>query len=336
MKAMLIDRFGPSSEFRLGEIDAPAPAAGQVLIRAAYASVNPADWKCRAGLLPVLAGTRFPLIVGMDCSGVVEAVGEAVSRFKPGDKVISLSALGAGAQGTYAEYSVAPAQRVFPVPAGLNLEQAATIPIAAASAASSILDVAKVKAGDLVLVNGGSGSVGIFAIQFLRHLGARVAATCSTRNLEFVQELGAERVIDYTREAIPAALVAWAPDGVDVVIDAVGQHSLPADIAANIRPGGVLVCITNLLTGIDAFDLELARSRDVRVLDNVRAAMSPDPSDFQVSALRQLLQAVDTGEVKPPPYEVLDLADAAAAQDRVQDGHVRGKLLLKIAELGHA
>jgi NADPH2:quinone reductase len=220
MKAMVIDRFGGPEEFRLADVPIPEPGPGEVLIRSAYASINPADWKARAGLLPHLRHYPLPITIGMDCAGVVDKVGANVGEFAPGERVITLSGMGLGAQGTYAEYCVAPAVRVARLPAQLSFAEGATIPIASASAASSILDVAKVKAGAAVLVNGAAGSVGSFAIQFLRHLGARVAGTCSTRNVEHVRSLGAERVIDYTRDNIPSALRAWAPDGLDVVIDA--------------------------------------------------------------------------------------------------------------------
>jgi len=330
---MQIDRFGGPEELRVRDVPIPEPAAGQIVIRSAYASINPADWKSRAGLLPYLAGLPFPMTIGMDCAGVVSKIGENVSGFSLGDRVMTLSGMGLGMPGTYAEYCCTPAHRTVPIPRHLSFAEAATIPIASASAASSILDVAKVKDGDFVLVNGGAGSVGTFAIQFLKHLGASVAATCSTRNVEHVRSLGADLVIDYTREDILAALRQWAPQGLDSVIDAVGQHSLPAATPGVIRPGGVLVCITNLLTGIEAFDLALAGQRNVQVLDNVMAAMTEDPTWFQVEAFRKLVAAVEAGAIKVPPFEVIELEQAGAAQIRVAEGHVRGKILLHIADL---
>jgi NADPH:quinone reductase len=331
MKAVQIDRFGGPEELKLNEAPIPEAGPGQVLIKGAYASINPADWKGRAGLLPHLAMFPFPMTLGMDCSGVVEAVGEGVTNFKAGDRVVTLSGLGLGLPGTYAEYCVAPEPRVVHLPAHLSLAEGATLPIASASAASSILDVAKSTAGDKVLVNGGAGSVGTFAVQFLRSLGATVAATCSTRNVEHVRSLGADLVIDYTREDILGAVRAWAPQGLDSVIDAVGQHSLPFKTPEVIKPGGVLVCIQNLLTGPEAFDLHSAEARGVTVIDNVRAAMTPDPTWFQVAAFRQLIAAVAAKAVKPPPYKIIPLEQAAEGQKEVADGHVRGKILLEIA-----
>ncbi len=332
MRAMVIDRFGGSDVFREADRPVPEPGPGEVLIRMAYASINPADWKGRAGLLPHLGPPHyeFPITMGMDGSGVVERIGEDVDAFAVGDRVITLSGLGLGQQGTYAEFAVAPAQRVAPLPKRLSFAEAGTIPIASASAASCILEVAQVKAGDAVFLNGGAGSVGTFGIQFMRHLGARVATTCSARNLDYVTSLGAERAIDYTNEDVSAALRDWAPDGLDAVIDAVGQHSLPASTPELIRRGGTLVVISNLLTGTDAFDLDLAAERGVRVLDNVSVTRTKDFRDFQVAAFRQLLSAIDEGAVQPPPFEIMPLTEVGAAQDRVQEGHVRGKILLEI------
>jgi NADPH:quinone reductase-like Zn-dependent oxidoreductase len=328
---MVIERFGDSKELQPADIPVPEPKAGQVRIRMAYASVNPADWKTRAGLLPHVKSMGFPLTIGMDGSGVIDKVGEGVRAFKPGDKVITLSGMGnAGLQGTYAKFCVAPARRTMHLPSHLSLAEGATIPIAAASAASSILDVARVKSGDLVFYNGGAGSVGNFAIQFLRFLGARVASTCSTRNLEHVRALGAELVIDYTKDDVLAALRKWAPDGLDVIIDGVGQHSLPARTPDAIKDGGVLVVIQNLLTGPEAFDLKSAEARKIWVVDNVVPARKPDATEFQVDAFLQLLEGVRAQRITPPPYEIVPLEDAPAAHDRVQDGHVRGKILLCI------
>jgi NADPH:quinone reductase-like Zn-dependent oxidoreductase len=264
---------------------------------------------------------------------VVETVGEGVTAFAPGDKVIALSGIASGQPGTYAEYACVPEMRTLKLPRGLSLAEGATVPIASASAASSIIDVAKAKAGDKVFLNGGAGSVGTFGIQYLKYIGCSVAATCSTRNIGHVRLMGADLVIDYTKENIGDEIRKWAPDGLDSVIDAVGQHSLPRETPDWIRPGGTLVMIQNLLTGVEAFDLESAAARNVWVVDNVIPARTPDPSWFQVDAWRRMVAAIDRGAVQVPPYEVLPLEQAAEAQRRVEDGHVRGKILLKVTDI---
>jgi NADPH:quinone reductase-like Zn-dependent oxidoreductase len=330
MRAVMIDAYGGSDKLYVGQVPKPEPGPGDVLIRLAYTAVNPADWKIREGMLEFTHVLPFPLIMGMDGAGVVEAVGEGVMEFRPGDRVLTLSAMAFGKGGTYAEYNITPEPRVAPLPANLSFAEGASMPIASASAASSILDVAKVKAGDKVLLNGGAGGVGSFGVQFLRYLGCTVAATCSTRNIDYVTGLGAERVIDYTRENVAAALAEWAPDGVDHVIDAVGQHSLPADLPRFVKSGGSIVCIQNLITGPGDFDQALAASRGVRVLDNLLDAGFTDYVWGQVLAFRRLLGAVAEGAVKIPPFEIMPLERVAEAHDRVRDGHVRGKIVLEI------
>lgn len=330
LKAIQIDRFGGAEELKLRDVPVPQVGPEQVLVKISYASINPADWKARAGLLPHLAMFPFPMTVGMDGAGVVEAVGHGVTEFRPGDRVVALSGFGLGFGGTYAEYCCIPAARVVSLPMHLSLADGATIPIAAASAANSILEVARSKAGDLVLVNGGAGGVGSFSIQFLKSLGCSVAATCSSRNIEYVRTLGADLVIDYTHGNILDVVGEWAPKGLNAVIDAVGQHSLPRETPDYIKPGGVLVCITNLLTGPEAFDLEGAASRNVKVLDNVTTTMPENPVWFQVESFRQLMAAVAAKTVKPPPYKIVPLDEVGAAQVEVAEGHVRGKILLEI------
>ena len=333
MKAALIDRFGGAEQLRIGDVSRPEPGPNDVLIRIAYASINPADYKSREGLLPPLDHYPFPITLGMDCSGIVESVGSAVTAFSPGDRIISLSGMGQGYQGTYAEFCCAPAVRTFPLPSRCSMAEGATIPIAAACAANAILVVAPVAAGQQVLVNGGAGSVGSFAIQLLKLLGVRVAATCSTRNIEYVAGLGVEKVIDYSAESIPEALREWAPAGLDVVYDLIGQHSLPADLPSLIRRDGTLVCIMTLGTGVEAFDQDIAAARGVRVIDDIGNSMTIDPAMIQVAPFRTLLAAIDEGKIQVPPYEIMPLAAVADAQQRVAGGHVRGKILLKIADL---
>lgn len=332
MKAILIDRYGPSSVMRVGVTQRPQIGRDQILIQTCYASVNPADWKIRAGLLSRVSGEPFPMTLGMDGAGVVAEVGSDVTDFKVGDRVTALSGvgLGIGARGTYAQYFCTPAVRAVALPDHVALDVAATIPIAAASAGSSILDVAQAKAGHVVLVNGGSGSVGTFAVQFLKQLGAKVAATCSTASVSRLRALGVDHVIDYSKDDVLTAARDWAGEGFDSVIDAVGQGSLPARTPQIVKSGGTLVCIQNLLTDVDSFDLALAAERRVRVVDNVMSVHNVGTPLFQVEGFRRIADGVFRGDIKVPPFKIVPMADAAAAHDEVEAGHFRQKILLEI------
>ena len=330
MKAVMIDRYGGPEVLYIGEAPKPSPEPGDVLIRVACASINPADWKVREGMLPFTDALGFPLIQGMDNSGIVEAIGEGVAQFKPGDRVLSLSHMAFGKGGSYAEYLLCPEPRVAHLPDNLSFAEGAAIPIACASASSTIVDAAGVKPGDKVFFNGAAGGVGSYGIQFLRYLGAEVAATCSARNVEYVRGLGANRVIDYTSEDISEALQVWAPEGVDHVIDAVGPTTLPRDLPRLVRPGGSIIVILNLQCGPEYFDLELAESRNVRVVDNISGAGISDHIWGQVMAFRQCLAAIAEGAVKVPPIQVFPMNQVADVQRLVEGGHVRGKVVIEI------
>ncbi|CAB1370471.1 quinone oxidoreductase family protein [Denitratisoma oestradiolicum] len=332
MRAVMIDEFGPSNVMRIRLADRPEPGSGQLLIRARYASVNPADWKIRAGLLDRVGADGFPMILGMDVAGVVEAVGTGVADFTPGDRVAALSGMGLqlGLRGTYGEYCCTPAVRAVKLPDHLSFEEGATIPIAAASAASTIIDVAKVKPGDVVLFNGGAGSVGTFGVQFLKLLGAKVAATCSTGNLMRLRGYGIDKLIDYTREDVLDSLRAWVPEGVDCVIDAVGLGSLPANTPEMVKPGGIIACIQTLIKDVDGYDAELAARRNVKIVDNISQTVHVGTPLFQVEGFRQVVAGVASGKIKVPPYKVLPLEEVAQAHDEVEQGHFKGKILLKI------
>lgn len=334
MRAVMIDRFGPSDVMQIRLTDRPEAGPGQIVIRSMYASVNPADWKIRAGLLDRVGADAFPMILGMDAAGVVEEVGPGVADFAPGDRVVALSGVGLelGLRGTYAEYCCTPAVRAVKLPDHVSLEEGATIPIAAASAASTILDVARVKAGDVVLFNGGGGSVGTFGVQLLKWLGARVAATCSTKHLERLRGYGIDKLIDYTREDVFESLRAWAPDGIDSIIDAVGMGSLPARMPEVVKPGGTIACIQTLIKDVDGYDAELAAKRNVRLIDNISQTIHVGTPMFQVEGFRRVVAGVASGKIRVPPYKVLPIEQAAQAHDEVEQGHFKGKILLKIGE----
>lgn len=238
---------------------------------------------------------------------------------------------GRGEWGSYAEYLKASTLNVAHLPANITLAQGATLPTAGATAWGTVHDVGALQAGQTVLINGGTSNVGMFAIQLAKAAGCKVAATCSGGNVDFVRRLGADQVIDYRREAVLATTLAWAPDGVDFLVDAIGLGSLPDGTPSIIKPGGALVSIETLMPQGPAFkgagfNAALAEQRQVRLLNNMMAAMRIPQH------LRGIVDAIANGSVKPPPYEILPMEQVADAHRRVAEGHVLGKLLLEIAK----
>lgn len=327
MFAMIINETGGPEVLQYGEIETPEPGPGEVRVRVAYAGVNPADWKNRQGMLAAFRPYVFPYIIGFDAAGVVDKLGEAVSGFAVGDRVFTPTNHGQGGQGSYAEYTIASVDRVALVPDGMSFAQAAALPVAALTAWQGLFDRGGVKAGQRALIHGGSGGLGSFAVQFACWAGARVAATCSTPNVEYVRGLGAERVIDYRSENIADAVGAWAPGGLDYLMDAVGVSTLPNGLDL-VRSGGTYVSIPTLN---DDGDIPAAAAAGAaRGVTRVFSTMTDVGCGATLGRIAELLAA---GHLKLPPLTEYALRDAAEAHRQIQSGHTRGKIVLKVADL---
>lgn len=324
MRAMIIERFGGPEELRLAELPEPEPGAGEVLIRMAFAGVNPADWKIREGWLRQFVPFRLPHVLGFDGAGVVAGLGAGVAGLRIGARVVTASNQGKGAWGTYAEYAVSDADRVVPLPDTVDLEVAASLPTAGITSWEALFDVGGLRAGQRVLVNGGAGGMGSWCIQLAKMAGALAAATCSAANLDYVRSLGADLAIDYRAQDVVAATRGWAPEGVDLVVDTVGQGTL-LEAVELVKRGGIVAPIGTLIAGEPQPDAARAAARGVRIV--------PTMSSFerQGRQLRALVEALAAGRLRAPAIELLPLAQAAEAQRRVQAGHVRGKLVLDVA-----
>jgi NADPH:quinone reductase-like Zn-dependent oxidoreductase len=323
---MVIDRFGGPEVFRLAQVETPRPGTGEVLIKVAYAGVNPADWKCREGWLAQFFDYKMPFIVGFDAAGLVAAVGDGVTEFKVGDRVVTSSNQGLGEWGTYAEYVKSSIDRVAHIDAGLPFSTAAAIPTAAVTSWEGLFDTGGLTAGQSVLINGGAGGMGSFAIQFAKHAGARVAVTCGSHNIDYVRGLGADRPIDYRTEDVSAAVLDWAPGGVDLIMDTVGQGTLLNGVGMTKR-GGMIAPIGTLIQDEPRFDESEAAARGVKIVptmsNHARAGRQ----------LRQIVDLFNQGVFRPPQLDILPLEQAGEAHRRVKDGHVRGKILLHVADL---
>ena len=305
----------------------PEPGLGEVRIRIAYAGVNPADWKNRQGMLARYRPYVFPYIIGFDAAGVVDKVGEGVEDLVPGDRVVTPTNHGQGGQGSYAEYAIANADRVAPIPDTMRFDQAAALPVASLTAWQALFDRGGLEAGHSALIHGGSGGLGSFAVQFGRLVGARVAATCSTRNVNYLKSLGVERVIDYRKDDIAEAITDWAPQGLDYLMDAAGVSTLPQALDL-VRPGGTYVSIPTLVDDGDA-EASLAAAAE----KGVKRVFSMMDDTHCAGTLQKIAELVAGEEIQLPPLREFTLRDVARAHEIIQRGHTRGKIVLKVADL---
>ncbi len=302
MKAIVYDRYG-SPELR--EIDRPDVADDGVLIRVHASSVNPADWYAMTGR-PYIArpavGLRRPRhnVLGTDVAGRVEAVGGSVTQLRPGDEVF-----GAGT-GAYAEYLSAPANRLVPKPANLTFEQAAAVPVAALTALQALRDKGRVQPGHRVLINGASGGVGTFAVQIAKSFGAEVTGICSTRNVDMVRSIGADHVVDYTREDFTTGGRRY-----DLMIDIAGSRSF-SECRRVLAPEATLVIVggpkTNRLLGPLSHVLK-TRLASVGKSQKVVFFVSKNEKDDMV-VLHDLLEAGKVTPVIDRRYELSEVPDA--------------------------
>lgn len=320
MRAMIQDRYGLPDVLELQETDRPRPAAGEVCLEVRAASLNMYDWHMITGyplLARLTAGLRRPThsIPGADVAGTIVAVGEGVSVLRPGDDVFGF--IGHGA---FAEYVCAAEARLVPVPSGVTSEEAAASPLAGMTALEGLGDVAGLRAGQRVLVNGASGGVGTFAVQIARALGAEVTAVCSTSKVEMVSSLGAHRVIDYTREDF-----VRSERGYDVVFDNVGDRPW-SQIRRVLSPGGIDVQVTGPKYRLAGPLRELIFRKTLSRVGSRRftwltAAMSR-------GHLEQLAALLASGDVKPVVEATYPLEKTAEALAYLGEGHAAGKLVV--------
>jgi NADPH:quinone reductase-like Zn-dependent oxidoreductase len=321
MKAIVIDRYGTSDRLQLREVERPRPSAGEVLIRVHAAGVNPIDWKVRRGLLRPVLWLRFPIILGSDVAGVVEEVGPGVTRFRPGDPVFALLYPKRHGPGGYAEYAVAPDSAVARKPEALSFEEAASMPVAALTALQSLRDLGRLAAGGSALIDGASGGVGTFAVQLARALGAaRVAGVCGPSNVELVRGLGADTVIDYTREDFTRR-----PDRLDVILDAVAKSSFGA-CRRILGPRGTYVT-TLPMPGVLFWGALLPVAGRLGYGKRAKFVVA----QARGSDLEFLGRLVDEGKLRPIIDRIFAFDQVKEAHDFSETGRARGKIVLSAA-----
>ncbi len=323
MKAIVQDTYGSTDVLELRDIDMPEIADDEVLVRVQAAGVDRGVWHLMTGLpYPIrLAGygLRAPKnpVPGMDVAGVVEVVGKAVTRFQPGDEVFGI------AKGSYAEYARAREDRIAPKPANLTLEQAAVVAISGVTALQGLRDHGRVAAGQKVLVIGASGGVGSYAVQLAKAFGAEVTAVCSTSKVDMVRSLGADRVIDYTRDDF-----ADGEQRYDVILDIGGNSSL-SRLRRALEPKGTLV-ITGGETGgrwLGGYDRQLRALVLSRFVDQQLTTFVSTEGHEDMIVLKELIEA---GKVRPAIDRTYALTDAPQAIRYVEEGRARGKVVITV------
>lgn len=323
MKAIVYTEYGPPDVLRLREVEKPAPADDEVLVKIHAASVNAADWRMMRAdpFLARLYGglfkpTRFQ-ILGCDIAGRVEAVGRNVRQFKPGDEVFGDTF--ASGFGGFAEYTCARENEVVAKPANLSFEEAAAVPLAAMTALHGLRDKGQIRPGQKVLINGASGGVGTFAVQLARYFGAEVTAVCGTGNMEMARTLGADNVIDYTQEDFTRSGRRY-----DLIVAVNGFHSI-FDYRRALSPRGMYVMVGGntaqlfqaLLLGPW---LSMAGSKKM-------GALSSTPNQKDLLLLKGLLES---GKIRPVIDRRYPLSEVAEAIRYVETGHAKGKVVINL------
>ena len=327
MKAIVYHEFGSPDVLRLEEVDKPVPNDNQILVKVRAVSVNPLDWHFMEGTpylgrLPAF-GLLKPKVerLGVDYAGTVEAVGKNITQFKPGDEVFG------NHFGAFAEYVVASDKGMALKPASLTFEQAASLPVAALTALQALRDTGKIQPGQKVLINGASGGVGTFAVQLAKTFGAEVAGVCSGRNAELVRSLGADYVIDYTKEDFTKRAERY-----DLILDNVGNRS-PLECRRALNPNGKIVVVggggvndsrwTGPLVGV----IKMLITKPF-VTQEMRMLLA----DMNAKDLTFLADLSQAGKLKPVIDKTYPFSQLPDAMRYLEEGHARGKVVLTVGD----
>lgn len=321
MKAIVYRRHGPPDVLSCEEIEEPTPHDGEVLIRVRAASVNPLDWHLIRGepyFIRFMTGLRKSKLKrpGVDVSGQVEAIGRNVTQFKHGDEVFG------SCRGAFAEFACAPESALAVKPRNATFEQAASVPVAGFTALQALRDKGRIRPGQRVLVNGASGGVGTFAVQIAKSFGADVTGVCSTRNVEMVRSIGADRVIDYTKEDFTRSESRYG-----LVLDAYANHSL-SEYRRVLEPTGKYVIVGGPWTGVTRLLAHLiAASLSSRFSKRKVLTLMARSRKEDLVALRELIEA---GRVKPVINRTCTLDDVPQAVRYMEEGHPGGKVVITL------
>ncbi len=317
MRAMTMSGAGGPDVLSMSEIDRPVRISSEVLVKVVAAGVNPIDAKTRSGKGPFAAITRFPVVLGNDFSGVVVEAPYAAHPLQPGTEVYGIGIV-PRMSGAYAEYLTVSALSVIRKPPALSHVEAAGVPLAALTAWGMVVETAKAHEGQRMLIHAGAGGVGHFAVQFAAYFGAHVIATGSTRNTSWLRELGAAEVIDHSTTRFEDAV-----QDIDAVIDLVGNviDDTATRSLSVLRAGGIIV------NGPGGSWPTMAEEATAAGMRATGFQVAPDGSTLAI-----ITRLLDSGDVRVYVDQVFDLEDAAEAHRLIEQGHTRGKIVLKVSE----
>ncbi len=315
MRAAFINEFGGIDKIKFGEFPLPEPLDNEVQIAVECAGVNPADWKVCDGLFRNRLPHEFPIIPGWDVSGKISKVGAGVQNLKVGEAVFAYCRKPVVHEGAFAEYICLDAENVSLKPAGISFAEAASIPLASLTAWQSLFDSAHLRPKEHILIHGGAGGVGGFAIQFAKYAGAHVTTTASGRNFDYVKKLGADEIIDYTKEDFVKKVHEIDPDGVDVVFDTIGGETLKASYNAA-KTGGRLVSIVGIV------DKALVAQKK---LFSDLLFVTPNGKE-----LKRIATLIEEGELLPPKIQLFPFDQLLTALHLSKEGHIQGKIIINI------
>jgi alcohol dehydrogenase len=333
MKAFILDRYGSADRVRAGDVPDPEPREDEVLVHVRAAGVNLVDSKLRNGELKLVLRYRLPLILGHDVAGVVVRVGSRVRRFTPGDEVYARPA--DGRIGAFAEYIAIKEEDVALKPRALTMEEAASIPLVGLTAWQSLIERANLKKGQKVLIHAGSGGVGTFAIQLAKHVGATVATTTSTANVDLVRSLGADVVIDYKKQDFAHILRDY-----DVVLHSLDRVTLEKSLRV-LEPGGQLISISGPPDA--AFARSIGASWVLRTVMGflsygIRSKARRRRAQYSFLFMRangdqlsEIATLIDDGIIRPVVDRVFPFSSTKEAMAYVEAGRAKGKVVVSLS-----
>lgn len=318
MKAIVINSYGSADVLEPATLDVPQVGAKQLLIEVHAAGINALDWKVRSGQLKIITRKKFPKVLGWDVSGKVVAVGKAVTKFGEGDEIFGMISALNFKPGGYAEYAVVRETAASKKPVNLSYVEAAAVPLTSLAALQALRDKVRLEAGQNILVNGAAGGVGTFGVQIAKVSGAKVTGVCSESHVHLVTSLGADRVIDYTKQDF----VIDNPERYDAVLDLINNRKFSEYKRIMSSKGTYVTTVPNFDKAIFTAITTISPGRRCRLVN-----VKPNGKD-----LAWVKQEIEKGSIRPIIDSVYPLEEAAQAHKRSEMGHAGGKIVLKVRD----